>query len=569
MLILLVSISYRGGFFMEEKDIKRIRKRMYSFAYIILLVFSLLGARLFWVSFIKGDEYSQAASSQRQKEVRLSMPRGMIYDRNLIPLTNREKQPTLFIFYKEIARENENLLEYIKENANMTEDEVASVFDKSSGVIEIPLKEDSPPLEENVNGVLMASKVERYHKDNLLSHVIGYVHRSEYTGESGIELAYENILKMDDENGLVSFIVDGKERPIPGMGVTQVIKDNSGVGNSVQLTVDYHIQKIVEEAMDSEGRNGAVVVAEVDTGDIVAMASRPNLNQDDVSEHEDSTEMDLYNKAIRVSYPPGSIFKIVVLLSALENDVVDVDEEFTCDGYEIVMGNRFDCSKADGHGQLNLKEAFAQSCNATFIQIGQRLGGKKIIETAEKLGFGKEISIGPLTQQSGRLPEGDDLLGPAIGLISIGQGKIEVTPLQVTNLVMTIANRGIKKDLSIIKGSLVSEDGHMIKPWNKDEDERVISTLDSLVLQDFMEEVFSNGTASSLRLDSIGGAAGKTGSAQAGAHNEIVHGWLSGYFPKDDPKYVITVFAEDGGSGGGAAGPIFEKIAKGISKLGK
>lgn len=555
---------------MDDNEKRKLHKRTYIFAYITLLVFSLLAIRLFWISFTKGDEYSTAASNQRKKEIRLSIPRGYIYDRNLIPLTNRKKEMTMFIFSKVMIKDNEKALEYIEKNTDLSRIEIEKLLNSSEGILEIPIKKEDISLEESIPGILVAEKVNRYDENNILSHVIGYVHRSNYTGESGIEKAYEDVLKLEDETHLISYIADGKQRPIPGDEIVHVVKNRSGKVSNVKLTIDYHIQKIVEQAIDSESRMGAVVVAEVETGDIVAMVSRPNFDQNDVSQYLKSENMNLYNKAINVTYPPGSIFKIVVLLSALENNLVELDEKFFCNGYEEVMGNTFDCNKADGHGEQTLKEAFANSCNSVFIQLGQRLGGKKIMETAKKLGFEKDINIGPvgLKRNPGSLPEGNDLLGPVIGLISIGQSKIEVTPLQVTNMMMILANRGIQKDLAIIEG-IATDEGIITNPWRKGEDERIVSTLNSIIIQDFMEEVISSGTGRGLRLDSVGGGAGKTGSAQAGVNNEIVHGWFSGYFPKEGPRYVITVFVEEGGSGGKSAGPIFEKIAKGITNLGK
>lgn len=551
---------------MKNYDYNNIKKRMCTYSFLVLLVFGLLVCRLLWIAVFKGDEYSKAASNQREKEIRVSLPRGMIYDRNLIPLINREKELNMFILHSELAINNTKILNYLKDNSKFSYEKIKDLLISSKGIVEIPLKDDSPALEGNFDGVLITNKVNRYSKDSILSHVIGYVNRSEYTGVSGIELGYDSILKMDNSIGLVSFIVDARERPIPGMGITKVAKDNRTNTNSVQLTIDYHVQKIVEKNIDEEKRKGAVVVAEVETGDIVAMVSRPDYNQNNVSEHNDSDDMNLYNKSMMVSYPPGSIFKIVILLAALENGAVDVNEDFYCEGYEEVNGMKFHCHKEEGHGEQSLKEAFANSCNSVFIQLGKRLGGQKIVKTAKRLGFYTDINIGPLKQSVGNLPKGDDLLGTGIGNISIGQGKIEATPLQITNMTMIMANYGVKKDLSIIKG-IVTEEGYMVKPWKRNKDKRVISTLDSIVINDYMREVVNTGTARSLDLDKVGGAAVKTGSAQAGLNNEIIHGWITGYFPKDNPKYVITVFVEEGGSGSTSAGPIFENIAKEIYKL--
>lgn len=186
---------------------------------------------------------------------------------------------------------------------------------------------------------------------------------------------------------------------------------------------------------------------------------------------------------------------------------------------------------------------------------------------AKKLGFGDKINIGLLEEIEGNLPEGDELLGPAIGNISIGQGEIETTPLQVTNMFLTMANDGIQKDMTIIKG-ITSKNGRMIKPYNKVDHKKIVGVGSSKIAQDLLEEVVTMGTARSLDLKDIGGAAGKTGSAEAFFKGKpTVHGWFAGFYPREDPKYVITILVEGANSGSKSAAPIFEKVCKGIYKL--
>ena len=142
--------------------------------------------------------------------------------------------------------------------------------------------------------------------------------------------------------------------------------------------------------------------------------------------------------------------------------------------------------------------------------------------------------------------------------------SIEVTPLQVTNMMMILANEGVKKDLSIIKG-IVMEDGKMVKEFRKGEEEKVITTENAKILNALMRDVVKTGTGRSMDLDYIGGACGKTGSAQAVLNGKnTIHGWFSGYFPEKSPKYVITVLAEEENSGSKSAIPVFENIAKEI-----
>lgn len=489
--------------------------RLLKFSIIIVIILVLLIGRLIHIQLIKSDEYKMAALRQRGVEFKLYPDRGTIYDRNLIPLTNKDRITTSY-------HDNDMLKDF-----------------------------------------LIHGKILRYDKNNLLTHVIGYINRSENKGEYGIEKVFDDILKFNDQYSIF-LEMDNKRKIIPGAGFAVVDNKKSSYPNGVKLTIDYHIQKIVEMEMDKNNINGAVVVAEVKSGDIVAMASRPNFVQDNIDAYLDKDNMELYNKAIQVSYPPGSLFKVVVLLAALEEDPNIVDKVFYCKGYDTINDVTIRCNKANGHGYISLMNAFSKSCNSIFIQIGQNIGSEKIIDMAKRLGYGEKINIGLLEETTGRLPTGQELIGPSIGNISIGQGKIEVTPLQVTNMMLILANNGVKKDLSIIKG-IINDEGYLVKDFKRNEDESIISSDTAKIVRDYLREVVKSGTGSSMDLEEIGGACGKTGSAQAVLNGEnTIHGWFSGFFPENNPKYVITIFVEEANSGSKSAVPIFENIAKEI-----
>lgn len=239
-----------------------------------------------------------------------------------------------------------------------------------------------------------------------------------------------------------------------------------------------------------------------------------------------------------MAYPPGSLFKLIVLLTALEENYDYVSKTFYCKGYEEIGNVIIKCNNEEGHGFIDIKGAFSKSCNSAFIQLGQQLGSKNIIDMAIKLGFGNKVNIGLLEEIEGNLPVGDDLQGPVIGNISIGQGSIEATPLQITNLIMIVANKGIKKGLTIVDG-ITNEDGYMIKPFNRGQLERVLSERNCEILMEYLIEVVERGTARNIDLESIGGAGGKTGSAQAILNRkETIHGWFSGFYPKMNPNML-------------------------------
>lgn len=543
------------------------KRKLLLFNFTTLLLFGLIVARLFYIQIIKGEEYKKAAIRQRTIEVQIKPSRGIIFDRNLIPLTNKDKVRTIFIF-KDFYNRDE-LSKILKTLINIDKDDIEKyTVSRKDNVIEIPLYKEINKLKD-YKGIFIEDKISRYDKTNVLSHVIGYINKSENKGESGIERAFDNILKLDDSYGKIALVVDGKKKVIPGIRKIETLKKSNKKATNVKLTIDYNIQKAVEKVMDAENKNGAVIVADVKNGDILAMVSRPNFEQDNVVDFLNSSNMELYNKAIQVSYPPGSLFKIIVLAAALQSGKIDLNKKYFCKGYEEVGNIKIACHsyKDGGHGELNLEEAFYKSCNSVFIEIGKTVGAKKIIETGRKFGFGELVDIGLLEEVKGNLPEGNELLGPAIGNISIGQGSIEVTPLQITNMIITIANNGIMKDMSIVD-SLVTEDGHIVKKIKRDRAKRILEPYYAKIIQKYMEKVVTVGTAKNISMDEIGGAAGKTGSAQAVYNKKkTIHAWFAGYFPKKNPKYAITVLIENGISGGKTAAPIFEKIAKEIQKI--
>ncbi len=539
---------------------KRIKSRIFAFKVLSTIVFFALIGRLYFIQIYNSEELKLESLKQRSIEVSLNSNRGPIYDRNLIPLTNREKTKTI-VGQRDAIVNNKDLLETIRKNTALSYWELYEVLNSNNKIIQIPLIRDIEL--PNINNIFVIDKINRYSEDNLLSHVIGYINRAENRGEAGIEKVYDEFLKNTDKESL--FIEYDKNRSLILGGSYYVDSSTKPEEPSgVKLTIDYRIQKIVENILDEVNEKGAVVVADMESGEILALASRPSFNQKNIEDYLNRKDMSLYNKAIQVSYPPGSIFKIVVSLAALEENLDFLNRDYYCNGYEKINNVVIKCNNSNGHGKIDLREGFAKSCNSIFIQIGKEIGAKKIIEMAQKLGFGQKMNIGLLEEVEGSLPEGEELLGPAIGNISIGQGKIQATPLQITNMMLIIGNDGVKKDMNIVQG-ITTKDGRMIKPYNKEEDRRVISKESAKIVQELLKEVINTGTASSIDLDDIGGGAGKTGSAEGILRGEpIIHGWFAGFFPREKPKFAITVLVEEASSGSKSAAPIFERICKEI-----
>lgn len=544
-----------------------IHNRILKMVFIISFIFILLIGRLYYIQIKSYNELRVDALKQRGREINLYPNRGTIYDTNLIPLTNRKRVNTLFTF-KDNIYDNQNLKKFIMENAAIDATQLEEYMYSKEEVLSIPLKYSVKNMNDDKD-IFITDRILRYSDQNILSHVIGYINKSENRGESGIEKVYDEILRNQPNKNYLYLELDETKNMFLGGEYLVSEEIDSIEPSGVKLTIDYHIQKIVEKVLDKNMIKGAVVVADSETGNIRALASRPNFDQDDIDGYFNRDDMVLYNKAVQVGYPPGSLFKIVVLLTALEEDINYLDKIFYCNGYEQIGDVVINCNNTEGHKYINLNQAFSRSCNSVFIQLGQELGSDKIINMAKRLGLGEKINIGLLEEIDGNLPTGEELRGPAIGNIAIGQGNIETTPIQITNLIVTIINNGIKKGLAIVDG-ITTEDGRIIKKFNREMEEKIVSERSCRILKEYLIDVVKKGTARNLDLDNIGGAGGKTGTAQAVLKGEeITHGWFSGFYPEEKAKYVVTVFVEEGVSGSQSAVPIFEKIIKEIYNINR
>ena len=542
-------------------------KRGKTMKIILTALFLAIILRLFSIQILKGDEYREQANRQQTFNIEESLPRGNIFDRNGIKITNKDKQKTALISKKIIENDLEKQAK-LKESLNYNTKEMNRLLTTSDSMLEMSLdKNTDMQALSNIKDVIIIDKNERHSKDNLLAHVIGYVNKKDNIGVSGIEKSYDKEpLKSDLNFGKTGIFMDAKRNVVPGVNVDST-KDNTNISNSLQLTIDYKLQEKVENILDKNGKKAAIIVSETSTGDILSMVSRPNIDLNDMESNLSKGDRRLFNKSLELSYPPGSIFKIPVILAALEAEEISLKDELYCKGYDEVGSTIIKCNNIEGHGNITIEEGLYKSCNSAFIQIGKKVGAKKIIEMAQTLGFGEKVEVGIQEETSGNLPSGRKLLGPAIGNISIGQGDIEVTPIQVSNMMMIVANEGVKKDMSLVKG-YVTQEGAFAKTITRDEDKGVLSKEVVRQVKLTLDEVIKKGTASNIKIEDIGGGGGKTGTAQAVLNERLAtHAWFSGYFPRQNPEYVITVFVEDGDSGSGVAAPIFEKITKEIYKL--
>lgn len=517
----------------------------------LILIFLLLTMQLVRWQIVRSD-LAKAALRQRSEALPLDSGRAPIFDRTGLPLTGGGSQISLGTFPKLIPKDQKDALPWqLAPILGRPAPQIAEKINKgkpvflAKGLNKWQLQALKPLLSE---GLVVVNEKLRYKEPALAPHIIGYLKASDQSGVSGIEaLANEELAHVAPLE--LAAIVDGNRRLIKGLGF-RIIGGGHG-GEGLKTTLDSKFQKVAQEELTKTGQRGTVVIADAKTGNILALASNPTFDPNQVEGVMNAPGSPLLNRALH-SYYPGSVFKLVVTIAALEEQVTAPEERFFDPGFQDVGRVRFRCWLEGGHGQLNLTEGFAKSCNTVYVELGQRLG-LKMIDYAERLGLGKVTGTGLREEEEGSLFRGK-YARQDLGNLALGQKGIQITPLQATKLMLTILQgREVKLNLF---------------PGEEQYGPELFTSTTRNMLRAMMAQTVESGTGTLAQVP-VFAAGGKTGSAQTGRLSPWgepeVDAWFVGFFPLLSPRYVIVVLLEGGGSGGTAAAPVFRRIAMKIS----
>lgn len=395
-------------------------------------------------------------------------------------------------------------------------------------------------------GVYSFEVSDRYDNDLALQHIIGYVN-SENNGVTGLEKSYNDKIK-GEEAFTASFNINALGEYL--IGAEPVLNRPIGQQN-IKLTIDKTIQKQVVDSMKGIEK-GAVVVTETATGKIRAMVSKPIYDVNNIAKYLNEENSPFLNRAINC-YSPGSAFKPLISASLIENSLKDI--RHNCTGVTDISGISFHCYNRAGHGEINMSEAIYHSCNCYFYNAVGLINSKAYLNLATSLMFTTPIKLADdYFSAPGNLPEENLLNNSAVAAnFSIGQGSVMVSPLAMCNLYSAIANDGVYFKPSLLE----NETGEKCV---------VMSKGTAAELKEYLSYVVSFGTGEKAAPENTT-AAGKTATAQTGViknETELNNVWFCGFFPKEKPKYTVTVFIEDAVSGGDQAAPVFKAIADGI-----
>ncbi len=525
------------------------QNRMTMVGAVLVLCFAMLVANI--AIHMKNGAYTQTAVSQRQYTVHVGEAQGTIYDRNGVSLVNQtttfravviptpEAMAELLPHLCEVSP----AIEGIRSGKPFCVEVDTDVFE-SLDIVVFPIPERRPEVP-------------------LGQHVLGYTSR-EGEGVTGLEADYERILRGTEDTVSVTYTMNAQGNVLLGTAPDVQPLRNANAG--LITTLDSRIQRIIEAA-GKDIRKGAIVVMEVESGDVLGMASFPSYAPDALAQALENPDSPLINRAL-YSYSVGSIFKLVTCAAAYAQKETEFFTE--CRGSVEISGQRFRCHDWNGHGEVDMKQAMIFSCNSYFIELSQRLSPELMRETAQNLGFGTQIALSQsIVSSAGTLPSLTALALPAERAnFSFGQGMLTATPLQVTQMTCGIANNGEMPMARLIRG--ITLDGQEAENEKSPVYAHAMPRNMAYFLQNLMTAAINESDSSNAVPERVFAAA-KTSTAQTGRFDEngveYCHAWITGYFPIENPQYAVTVLVEDGGFGNDAAAPVFREIADAVVAL--
>lgn len=547
------------------------RRRIWLLLAFFTVLWGVQVGRLWHWQVAEGQALARRAAAQRMRALELA-PRGLILDREGVPLTDARLRWGVAVF-PGLVRDPSAVAALL---AGLTGEPAAQWETVLAGregpgpfwaVQDLPEETARAAASRGLAGVVALPHVARYGPGALARHVVGYVNRA--GGQLGLEAAYQDVL-AGDAAPVVTAFVDGNGRPLRGLGVRAVEAVPAGKPPlSLRLTLDRRVQQVVEDVLDGwpppvpgKPLRAAVVLLDASSGDILAMASRPQFDPEAPPLDPASAGArwaPLLNRAVS-PYPPGSVFKPVVAAAALQEKRVTPDERFVCSGTYRLGDRVFTDPQPGGHGAPDLAGALAASCNITFIRIGyERLGAGRILDAARRFGFGRPSGIGLREESGGSLPSPQ--FAGEVAQLAFGQGPL-VTPLQLARAYAAFVRDGMLPPTRLVD-AVLGPDGTAVQQGPRASAGRATEPWVARIIARDLEGVTDpRGSGTGIAAWVPGwGSAGKTGSAEAvvdGRH--VVHSWFAGWTPLSRPRYVMAVLVEDGGAGGGNAARLFREV---------
>lgn len=573
---------------------------------VVLTAIGLLCVRLWYLQCVYGAYFRDLSENNRIRTIRTIPPRGTIYDREERVLVRNRPAFDIALMVEDVPDIPETLRQ-LAEVTNRDAQQLQKQFQSRSRgrpfepqvVMSDVTREELARIKVSsykLPGVIVRAVPTRaYPNDTLAAQILGYTREitkqqlesladkdyknGDLIGQTGIEKQWEEYLR--GTAGYIQVEVDARGNRRGELGI---VDDQSG--DDMVLTIDLDLQAAAEKAF--EGRRGAAVVLDPKSGEVLALLSSPSFNANifsgkmvaqDWEQVATDRNKPLSNRAIGSKYPPGSTFKLFTAMAGLAAKKITPNTEVHCPGYYMFAGRPYRCHKRSGHGSVNLLRAITMSCNVYFYQLGQQLTISGINRYLTMFGFGQVSGIDIPGEDPGILPSeewkkrvlGDRWYPGDTMPVSIGQGYVVVTPIQMAVAVSALANGGtvyrpflVKKIIDHRTGEVTVREPAVVRQVDPDEvSPEVIRTV-----REFSVNVVNDkrGTGKRAALPGVT-VAGKTGTAQVGALGKESlgehfkdHAWFIAFAPAEDPQIALAVIVENSGHGGEFAAPVSKQI---------
>ena len=589
----------------KNKKIKLNEGRVLAFLLAIVILFLALSGRLLYISIFRSKDYKAMAEEQWTNEIQIDARRGRILDRN-----NRELAVTANVFRVDLDlitlrkyidkkdTDNIEIAKLLAEALEMDEEKVLSRIEltypsgnpaNSATLIRRIEKEKADKVKElDINGVIVSEDTKRYYPNgDFLSHTLGTTN-ADGEGLSGLELYYNEELMG-----------------IPGVRVSEVSGNSTSNpysetsftppvdGKDMTLTIDeniqYFVEKVAEDALKKHNADSvSIAVMNPNNGEILGMVNKPGFNPNNPYEgseafkgkDESAKLQNMWrNTIVSDSFEPGSIFKIITSIAAIEENIAGKDEVYYCDGSLNVAGKNIKCWKPGGHGVQNFNQTLENSCNVAFMEMGAKLGAEKLNEYIKLFGFGTQSGIDLPGEATGIVKNVEDISAVDLATISFGQTNT-MNGIQFMTALNAVANGG-----DLIQPHIMKELSHKDDNGTKIIDEvfvpkiqeNIVDEKSTMRVKEALESTVSNGSSKDAGIEGIK-VAGKTGTAEkvdpeTGTYGAGYIASFAGFAPYDNPQVSLIVIIDNPKNGehfGGIvaapfAGELFNNIFNYIS----
>lgn len=583
-----------------HEDRRRLGVRLGVLRILIVVVFTALAASFWVLQVVQHEKFGEMAANNHQRTLALRAPRGIVFDRDgRVLVVNRHSYSISIV--REHTKDLQRTIRLLASVLGVQEARVREIVDRhrrEPSYRPITIIQDATLAQvaavtarrldfELPDVVVEEVPTRRYPTDSLAAHLFGYVGEASDTevagsdrlksgdivGQSGIEKAYNALLMGGD--GAKRVVVNSVGREIRTLEEVQPTE-----GQRLRLTIDADLQRAVEDSFKAFGYNGASVILDPRTGEVLALSSVPAYDPNAFAAGIDRTTWAALNgddlrplndRAIQGRYSPGSTFKMAVAAAALEEGIITPDFKVFCPGHATFFGRSFKCWKAGGHGAINLRHAIEQSCNVYFYTIGNMTGIDRIHKWATRLGLGEKTGIDLPNEVQGLVPSpewkkrrtGEKWYAGETISVSIGQGQVNLTPVSMAVYIASIAT-GARVTPHLLKAIDDGNGWRLAPPPPQPATVELKPETVQAIREGMWLVVNGVGTGGRARIAAMD-VAGKTGTAQMisieggrlakGKTTRDLrdHGWFVFFAPRDNPQIAGVVFAEHAEHGANAA----------------